>query len=113
MATLPQLTLHFNHQIKLSNDGGSNSSDTGEFVFKEFDKKICFSKTLAHHLRLKDTRDYFVHSNGNLLRQKIYQMIAGNSEDNAVDQLTDDPVWCNGYWSLLWRRNFNFPRYCL
>lgn len=42
MATLPQLTLDFNRQIKLSNDGGSLFSDTGEFIFKEFDEKIGF-----------------------------------------------------------------------
>lgn len=93
MATLPQLTLNFNHQIKLSNDGGSLSSDTGEFIFREFDEKIGFSKTLAQHLRLKDTRAYFIHSNENLLRQKIYQLIAGYSEDDAADQLTNDPVF--------------------
>ena len=93
MATLPQLTLNFNHQIKLSNDGGSLSSDTGEFIFREFDEKIGFSKTLAKHLHLKDTRAYFFHSNENLLRQKIYQMIAGYSEDDAADQLTKDPVF--------------------
>jgi hypothetical protein len=72
MATLPQLTLNFNHQIKLSNDGGSLSSDTGEFIFREFDEKLGFSKTLAKNLRLKYTRAYFIHSNENLLRQKIY-----------------------------------------
>ncbi len=42
MATLPQLTLNFNRQIKLSNDGGSLSSDTGEFIFREFDEKLGF-----------------------------------------------------------------------
>jgi hypothetical protein len=93
MATLPQLKLNFNHQIKLSNDGGSLSSDTGEFIFRKFDEKIGFSKTLAQHLRLKDTRAYFIHSNENLLRQKIYQLIAGYSEDDAADQLTNDPVF--------------------
>lgn len=93
MDALPQLTLKFNRQIKLSNDGGSLSSDTGEFVFREFDEKIGFSKTLTQHLDLKDSCAYFVHSNENLLRQKIYQMIAGYSEDDAADQLTKDPVF--------------------
>ena|SRR5690625_4846697 len=83
MATLPQLTLNFNRHIKLSNDGGSLSSDTGEFIFREFDEKIGFSRILTQHLNLKDSRAYFVHSNENLLRQKIYQMIAGYSEDDA------------------------------
>ncbi|MFD2618759.1 IS1380 family transposase, partial [Terrilactibacillus laevilacticus] len=93
MATLPQLKLNFNQQIKLSNGGGSLSSDTGQFLFREFDEKLGFSKTLAQHLCLKDTRAYSVHSNENLLRQKLYQMIAGYAHDDAADHLTTDPVF--------------------
>lgn len=93
MPTLPQLSLNFNHHIKLSNDGGSLSSDTGEFIFREFDEKLRFSKTITNHLNLKDTRAYYLYSNENLLRQKIYQIIAGYSEDDAADQLTNDPVF--------------------
>lgn len=37
--TLPQKFYHFNRSIKVSFDGGSHSSDTGEFVFHEFDEK--------------------------------------------------------------------------
>jgi len=93
MATLSQITLDFNRKIKLSNDGGALSSDTGEFLFREFDEKIDFSKTLEKHLKLSDSRTYYVHSNENLLRQKIYQMIAGYPEDDAADNLTKDPVF--------------------
>lgn len=93
MATIPQLTLNFNRKIKLSNDGGSLSSDMGEFIFREFDEKIGFSKTLTTHLQLKDEKFYHLHSNDNLLRQNIYQIIAGYSEDDAADQLTNDPVF--------------------
>ncbi|MFB1052298.1 IS1380 family transposase [Paraliobacillus sp. JSM ZJ581] len=93
MATLPQITLDFNRQIKLSNDGGPLSSDTGEFIFREFDEKIGFSEMLAQYLHLKDDRKYHLHSNENLLRQKIYQMIAGYAEDDNADQLTNDPVF--------------------
>ncbi|HHY72574.1 MAG TPA: IS1380 family transposase, partial [Bacillus bacterium] len=46
MVTLTKKTLDFNRKIKLSNDGGSLSSDTGELLFREFDEKIGFSKTL-------------------------------------------------------------------
>src|SRR5699024_9135309 len=93
MATLPQLTLDFNRQIKLSNDGGSLSSDTGEFIFREFDEKIGFSKTIAEHLKVQDTRKYHVHSNENLLRQKIYQLIAGYAQDDTADELKNDPIF--------------------
>lgn len=93
MATLPQLSLHFNRQIKLSHDGGALSSDTGEFLFREFDEKLGFFSTLTKHLELKDDRQYYVYSNEQLLRQKIYQIIAGYAEDDAADQLTNDPIF--------------------
>src|SRR5690625_2002151 len=93
MATLPQTTLDFNRKIKLSNDGGALSSDTGELLFREFEEKIGFFRTLDKHLVLKDERLYAMHSNEQLLRQKIYQMIAGYAEDDAADQLTNDPVF--------------------
>ncbi|WP_035210353.1 transposase, partial [Mesobacillus boroniphilus] len=67
--------------------------DTGEFLFREFDEKIGFSTTLAKFLNLEDKRRYYVHSNENLLRQKIYQIIAGYTDDDAADQLTKDPVF--------------------
>ncbi|GGE27741.1 hypothetical protein GCM10011391_02760 [Pullulanibacillus camelliae] len=69
MAPLPQITLDFNRRIKLSNDRGALSSDTGEFLFREFDEKIGFSQTLIQHLKLKDERRYFVHANEQLIRQ--------------------------------------------
>ncbi|ANU10880.1 IS1380 family transposase [Planococcus antarcticus DSM 14505] len=93
MATLPQISLDFNRQIKLSNDGGSLSSDTGAFLFKEFDVKFGFSQTVAKHLHLKDTRSHWIHSNEKLFGQKIYQIITGYAEDDAADHLTDDPIF--------------------
>jgi len=93
MATLTQKTLNFNRKIKLSNDGGSLSSDTGELLYREFDEKIGFSKVLEKHLKLNDSRAHYLHSNDNLLRQKIYQMVAGYFEDDAADYLTTDPVF--------------------
>lgn len=93
MATLPQITLDFNRKIKLSNDGGALSSDTGGLLFREFDEKLAFSETLIKHLTLNDSRLYFLHSNENLIRQKIYQIVAGYPEDDAADHLTNDPVF--------------------
>ena len=93
MATLSQKTLHFNRSIKLSSDGGALSSDTGELIFREFDEKLGFSQTIAKHLRLKDERSFCIHKNEQLLRQKIYQVIAGYHEDDAADYLTHDPIF--------------------
>ena len=93
MATLPQNTLQFNRSIKLSNDGGALSSDTGELIFREFDENLGFSQTIAKHLQLSDERSFYIHSNELLIRQKIYQLIAGYHEDDAADYLTHDPVF--------------------
>src|SRR5699024_2306145 len=55
--------------------------------------KIGFFATLMKHLNINDTRQYYVHSNEQLLRQKIFQMIAAYAADDAADQLTNDPVF--------------------
>src|SRR5699024_2598279 len=87
------LTLNFNRQIKLTNDGGSLSSDTGGNLFREFEEKNGFYRTLEQHLELKDERRFAKYSNETLLRKKIYQTLAGYDEDDTADQLTYDPVF--------------------
>lgn len=93
MTRLPQMSLQFNRKLKLSNEGDELSSDTGQLLFREFDDKIGFTKTISEHLQLKDERAYYVHSNEKLFRQKIYQLISGYHEDDAADQLTHDPIF--------------------
>jgi len=93
MTTLTQNTLNFNKQIKLSDDGGSLSSDSGQFIIREFDERLGFSQTIDQHLTLNDDRLYHKHSNINILRQKIYQMISGYDTDSAAKSLVDDPVF--------------------
>lgn len=92
MTTLPQNPLQFNRSIRLSYDGGDLSSDTGQLLFREFDEKIGFSRTIAKHLDVQDERTYCIHTNESLIQQKIYQLLAGYHEDDAADYLTHDPV---------------------
>lgn len=93
MPTLTQKPLQFNRSIRLSSDGGDLSSDTGQLLFREFDEKIGFSRTIAEHLDLQDERTYCLHTNESLVQQKIYQLLAGYHEDDAADHLTHDPVF--------------------
>src|SRR5699024_5426081 len=93
MVTLQETTLDYNRKIKLSTYGGYLSSDTGSFLFREFEEKIDFFSTLMKHLKINDTRKYYVYSNEQLLRQKLYQLIADYTADDAADQLTNDPVF--------------------
>ncbi|GIN72861.1 hypothetical protein J14TS2_33360 [Bacillus sp. J14TS2] len=80
-------------KIKLSHDGDELSSNTGEMVFREFDEKVGFSATLAEYLQLIDERRNYVHANEDLLRLKIYQLIAEYAEDDAADALIHYPVF--------------------
>lgn len=93
MTRLPQMTLQFNRKLKISNEGDELSSDTGQFLFREFDEKLGFTKTIFEYLQLKDERSFHVHQNKQLFRQKIYKMTSGYHEDDAADQLTHDPVF--------------------
>lgn len=60
ISILTQNTLHFNKSIKLSNDGGELSSDTGNVIFQEFDEKSEFSEILQEHLLLPDERTFCI-----------------------------------------------------
>src|SRR5690625_4597908 len=95
ITTLTQNTLNYNKQIKLSDDGDSLSSDLGQFIVREFDEKLDFSKTIDKYLTLKDDRLYYMHSNINILRQKKNQMIDGYNTDSAAESKVDDPVFTN------------------
>lgn len=93
MTRLPQMSLQFNRKLKISNEGDELSSDTGQLLFREFDEKIGFAKTIFEHLQLKDERSFCIHQNEQLFRQKIYQLTSGYHEDDAADQLTHDPIF--------------------
>src|SRR5699024_7069520 len=93
MTTLTQKTLDYNTQIKLSDDSGSLSSDSCQLLVREFDENLGFSTTIDKYLTLNDDRLYYKHQNINILRQKIYQMIAGYDTDSAAKSLVDDPVF--------------------
>lgn len=75
MDTFLKTTLSYNKKIKLSNNGRDSSSDTGVFLFREFDDKIGFTSTLVKHFPFDDSRKHYVHLNEQLLQQKIYQFI--------------------------------------
>ncbi|HLR69588.1 MAG TPA: transposase [Virgibacillus sp.] len=92
MATLPETTLDYNRKIKLTNDGGDLSSDTGSFLFREFEEKIGFFATLMKHLNINHTRQYYVHSNEQLLRQKFFQMIAPYAAGAAAYSKSADGI---------------------
>lgn len=93
MSTLLKATLDFNRKIKLSNDGGALSSDAGILLYREFDEKLGFFETIHEELNICDDRKFWIHSNLNMFRQKLYQLSAGYAHDDAADSLKNDPIF--------------------
>lgn len=93
MGSLLEKSANFNRKIKINFDGGDLTSDAGLLLYKEFDAKIGFSKTIQETLKVKDNAKFRVHSNSDIAIQKIYQNIAGYHTDDNADELTIDPAF--------------------
>ncbi len=92
MTTLQKKSLQFNPEISVSNDGGHLSSDSGILLVQEFLNRIHFGQTVTDHLHFHDQRKFFIHSPLGLMKQELFQMIAGYSKDPAADSLRKDPI---------------------
>ena len=93
MSIVSEYTLNFNRNIKINFDGGNHSSDSGLFIFKEFMEKIGFD-TVLDEFKTNDTATFRIHKDASILKQVIYQIIAGYFPDDCADKLRNDPVFC-------------------
>lgn len=91
--TLQKKTLQCNPKIQLSNDGGNLTSDTGMVLVEEFLAKVNFSQMITDTMTFQDKRKYATHSMADLLKQVIYQLIAGYKSDAAANRLAQDPIF--------------------
>jgi hypothetical protein len=94
MATVcvPQLDFDFQVGTTARFDGGSLTSDAGLLVLREFDERFRLTADLAG--AYEDTRraDRVEHSALALLRQRVYQIVAGYEDADDSDLLRTDPV---------------------
>jgi len=74
-------------------DGGSIVSDAGLLLVREFDEKIGLTRALSDVIY--DPRDprFVVHPQIDLLRQRIYQIVAGYEDCNDATRLRHDPLF--------------------
>ena len=93
MSIVNTLSLESNRQIKISFDGGDLSSDTGLLLIKEFVSKLRIDKLLSKAFKINDSALFRYHTDQENLLQMIYTIIAGYFEDDASDELTNDPVF--------------------
>ena len=93
MSIVNTLALESNRQIKINFDGGDLSSDAGLLLIKEFISKLGIDTLLEIAFKTNDPALFRYHSDPKKLLQMIYMIIAGYFEDDASDELTNDPVF--------------------
>ena len=54
MGSLLEKSLNFKKNLKINFKGGNLTSDAGLILYKEFDEKIGFSKTIKDNLEVED-----------------------------------------------------------
>ena len=86
-------SLESNRQIKINFDGGDLSSDAGLLLIKEFVSKLGIDKLFSRSFKTNDSALFRHHTDKENLLQMIYMIIAGYFEDDASDELTNDPVF--------------------
>ena len=93
MSIVNTLSLESNRQIKINFNGGDLSSDAGLLLIKEFVNKLGIDKLLSSVFKTNDPALFRYHTDQENLLQMIYMIIAGYFEDDASDELTNDPVF--------------------
>jgi hypothetical protein len=79
--------------LTVTPDGGSIVSDAGLLLVRPFDEKIGFTEAISRIL--PDHRDprFVLHAQVDLIRQRIYQIIAGYEDVNDATLLRHDPIF--------------------
>ena len=73
--------------------GGQITSDAGLLPLRAFDQRHGLTQELAQHLRDPRQSGRVRHCSLSLLRQRLYQIVAGYEDANDADRLRHDPVF--------------------
>jgi hypothetical protein len=94
-SVLSQLNFSFyRHQpIRADFSGGQITSDAGLLPLRAFDQHHGLTRELAQHLRDPRLGGRVRHSSLALLRQRVYQIVAGYEDANDADRLRYDPAF--------------------
>jgi len=94
-SVLPQLSFSFyRHQpIRADFSGGQITSDAGLLPLRAFDQRHHLTSGLAARLGDPRQEDRVRHDSLALLRQRIYQIVAGYEDANDADRLRHDPMF--------------------
>ena len=90
-----QKQLYFNNKktILVANDGGTLTNDAGIVLVAEFLKKIDFDKLLKNRVHIEDKRQSPEHQWSEVIKQWLFQLIAGYSKDRDANTIQYDEVF--------------------
>src|SRR5450759_2399283 len=93
-SVLPQLSFSFyRHQsIRADFSGGQITSDAGLLPLRAFDQRHHLTRDWAAQLSDSRQPDRVRHDSLALLRQRLYQIVAGYEDANDADRLRHDPM---------------------
>src|SRR5260370_2850720 len=93
-SVFPQVSFSFYpHQpIHADFSGGQITSDAGLLPLRAFDQRHHLTRDWAAQLRDPRQPDRLRHDSLALLRQRIYQIVAGYEDANDADRLRHDPL---------------------
>jgi hypothetical protein len=91
---IPQLSFSFyRHQpVRADFSGGQITSDAGLLPLRAFDQRHHLTRDLAELLSDWRDEERVLHDSLQLLRQRIYQIVAGYEDANDADRLRHDPL---------------------
>ena len=91
---IPQLVFSFYRHRPIHADfsGGQITSDAGLLPLRAFDERRQLTRDLAETLSDPRQGDRVRHDSLALLRQRIYQIVAGYEDANDADRLRHDPL---------------------
>src|SRR5881397_795479 len=94
-SVLSQLNFSFyRHQpIRADFSGGQITSDAGLLPLRAFDQRHGLTRELAQYLRDPRQGGRVRHSSLSLVRQRVYQIVAGYEDANDADRLRHDPAF--------------------
>ncbi|MDN6294683.1 MAG: IS1380 family transposase [Alkalibacterium sp.] len=92
MVTLQETTAKFNNNLHVSHTGGRLSSDSGLALVDEFMDAFHFTEHSKDIVLFNEDRRYWLHDNHKILKQLLFQIIAGYKADLSADILQHDPL---------------------
>ncbi len=90
-----QKQLYFNDKktILVANDGGTLTNDAGIVLVAEFLKKIGFDEILKNRVHIEDKRQSPEHQWLEVIKQWLFQLIAGYSRDRDANTIQYDELF--------------------